>query len=872
MTDTSASHPFSRSVDAVAADLDVAVADGLSEAEAARRLARHGENRLRQAPPKSALDLLLTQFKSVIVWLLAAAMAVSLLVGDHVEALAILVVLILNGTIGFVTELRAVRSMEALQRLTVVSTRVRRGAQMIAIDARLLVPGDVVLLEAGDVVSADIRLVEAAALEIDESVLTGESVPVLKTTAPLPPDTTLPERSNMAFTGTAVTRGTGLGVVTGTGMDTQLGRISALVEAAAPAASPVEQRLVRLGHRLVALTVALAALTIAAGVLRGRDLAEMIETGIALAVAAVPEGLPVVATLCLARGMWRMAERNALVSELSAVETLGATTVVLTDKTGTLTENRMAVACVLLDGGRAEPGDPAPAMTCALETGVLCNNAGLDASTNTAEGVGDPMEVALLAAADRAGMDRAELLRVHPERREYAFDPDRLMMATAHGAPGAARFAVKGAPAQVMAACTHVMTADGPRPLSEHDRKAWAAREAEMAGQGFRVLALAGKTAPDPEDPYRDLTLYGVACLRDPLRADVPPAIAAARAAGVRVVMLTGDHAATATAIAAQAGLGQDPPRVRSGAISVDDTTDGGTALLETDVFARVSPETKMRLVTAYQAAGEVVAMTGDGVNDAPALRQADIGIAMGARGTDVAREAAVMVLRDDAFPTIVAAMREGRVIFDNLRKFVIYLMSCNLSEVLIVVIAVGVGLPSPLLPLQILFLNLVTDVFPAFALGFGRGGPDVMARPPRDPAEPIVTRAHWAMIAGLGGLITLATLGTFLWSLLLAGLPPGQAVTVAFVTLALAQLWNVLNLRDPEAGVLRNDVTGNPWVWAAVALCILLIGAALFVPPLADVLQLPYPGLPALFVALGGSLLPTLVWQAALVLRRVGR
>ncbi len=870
MTDSSASPPFCRPFDAVAADRNVVITTGLSREDAARRLAQHGQNRLRQAPARGALSVLASQFKSVIVWLLAAAMIVSIAVGDHVEALAILVVLVLNGTIGFVTELRAVRSMEALQRMAIVRARVRREGQLAEIDSRHLVPGDIVMLDAGDVVSADLRLVEAAALEADESVLTGESAPVQKTTAPLGAGTALPDRTNMAFAGTAITRGSGLGIVTGTAMETELGRISALVDAAAPVASPVERRLSRLGHRLVALTLGLASLTIAAGILRGRDPAEMIETGIALAIAAVPEGLPVVATLCLARGMWRMAERNALVSELSAVETLGATTVILTDKTGTLTENRMEVSCYLLDDGRAEPGDPAPALKAALEAGVLCNNAGLDVGEKN--GVGDPMEVALLAAADVARVDRADLTARHPEQQEFAFDPERLMMATAHGDGTDVLYAVKGAAAQVIEACRTIMTPDGPRELAAEERQAWAARETEMAGQGFRLLALAGKTVSEPADPYSDLTLYGVACLRDPLRGDVPSAIAAARAAGVRVVMLTGDHAATATAIARQSGLGQDPPRVRSGTVSASGTGDEDGDLLDTDVFARVSPETKMRLVRAYQSAGEVVAMTGDGVNDAPALRQADIGIAMGARGTDVAREAAVMVLRDDAFPTIVAAMREGRVIFDNLRKFVVYLMSCNLSEVLIVVIAVGAGLPAPLLPLQILFLNLVTDVFPAFALGFGRGGPDVMARPPRDPAEPIVTRAHWAKIGTLGALITLATLGTFLWAILRADLAAGQAVTVAFVTLALAQLWNVLNLRDPDAGPLRNDVTRNPWVWGAVLLCIMLIGAALLVPPLAEVLRLPFPGVPALLVALGGSLVPTLVWQAALLLRAAAR
>lgn len=882
---------FADEAEAVARRLDVDPARGLAESEVVARRNQYGPNQLRARKKQSVFVILAHQFKGVIVWLLAFAAGLSFYFHDIAEGVAIVVVLAINAAIGFATELRAARTMEALLNIATVTTRVRRAGKSIRIDAQDLVPGDIVLLEAGDIITADLRLTQASNLESDESVLTGESVPVAKHTAPVALDAMIGDRTSMVFKGTAITQGSGEGVVAATGMETELGHISRLAQTAEAAASPLEKRLDTLGHRLVWLTLALAALTIGAGILRGHEVAAMIQTGVALAVAAVPEGLPVVATLSLARGMWRMAARNAIISSLSSVETLGATTIILTDKTGTLTENRMAVVRYLLPGAdvgvlqqgetvRFESGDAAlspqanAGVSAALKIGALCNGATLAQAGEAS--AGDPMELALLRVARSANHERAALLEAREEQCRHAFDHDTKMMATVHcDADAGFLYAVKGAPEAVLKACTHVLGPKGSVALDAAARKNWQQRAETAASDGLRLLAIAMKHAPDGGTaPYEGLTLVGLVCLRDPLRGDVAEAIAATLAAGVRVVMMTGDHADTAAAIARAAGLGGT-----SGEMTVIEGSElAGLDLAEidgplrdrilaADVFARVAPETKLQLAALYQNNGHIVAMTGDGVNDAPALKKADIGIAMGQRGTEVAREAAHMVLKDDSFGTIIEAMRQGRVIFGNIRKFVVYLMSCNVSEVLIVGLAVGAGLPMPLLPLQILFLNLVTDVFPAFALGLGAGDDTVMHQPPRDPSEPIIDRSRWVKIGVLGGAITLATLGAFWLALHWLMLATGPAVTVAFLTLALAQLWNVFNMRAPAAGLLVNEVTRNRWVWGAIALCLGLIGAALWWPSLSDILQLPTPGGGGLLLAMGASLLPLLLGQLYIAL-----
>jgi len=861
--------PHALAVADALAILEVSATDGLSEAEAKRRAEAHGPNAILARRKTSALMVLLHQFQSPVVYLLASAAALALYFGELEEGIAIGAVLAVNAVIGFLTELKAARSIEALRALGTHSARVRRGGHTRLLAAEDVVPGDVVLVEAGDSIVADLRLVEASNITADESTLTGESVGVEKGTAAVAADARLAERRSMLFKGTALTRGSGVGIVVATGLQTEIGRISQLVEQAESGSSPLEKKLARLSGQLVWATLVLAGLLVAIGIATGKDAFLIIETAIALSVAAIPEGLPIVATLALARGMWRMARQNALIERLSAVETLGATTVIFTDKTGTLTENRMTVRRYWLPSGEIEierEGAAAadPQLARLLKVAVLCNDATLEAG----EGTGDPMELALLRAADLAEIDRAALRRGGAVIRKHAFDSVGKMMATIHRRDDGVLIAVKGAPEAVLAAATRVAGEGGDGAIDHATRALWVERVGDLGRHGLRVLACASRTAASEDaDPYDDLTFLGLIALDDPARADVPHAIQACQRAGIRVVMVTGDHAVTARSIGRAVGLGGQDVNVVDGRDLARLVAGNSRALFDADIFARVSPAEKLNLVRAYQAEGAIVAMTGDGVNDAPALRQADIGVAMGLRGTDVAREAAAMVLLDDAFPTIVKAIREGRVIFGNIRRFVAYLLSCNLSEVLVVGLAILSTLPLPILPLQILYLNLVTDVFPAFALAMGEGGRDVLERPPRNPKEPILGRAQWITIvlqslglaAGTFGALALARLGL--------GLDSRSVVTVTFLTLAFAQLWHVFNMRDAHSGVLRNEITRNPWVWASQALCAALLIVPPYWPPLAHVLHLA-PPTPAMWgVVLAMSLGPLLVAQAVTAL-----
>jgi Ca2+-transporting ATPase len=874
--------PWARPADDVLRGLGVARNRGLIEAEVRERRRRFGPNRLRRIEGRGARRIFQDQFKSLMVALLAMAAALSFVFDQPTEGFAILVVIALNAAIGFAMELRAVRSMDALRRLGQTTTRVRRDGRAQEIRARELVPGDIVLVEGGDVIAADVRLVEASKLQADESALTGESEPVGKRPEAVAVETGLTERSNMLYKGTAVTRGSGEGVVVSTGMATELGRISSLVERVKDEHTPIEKRLDRLGHRVIWLTLGVGAAVAAGGVAAGKGVLLMVQTGVALAVAAVPEGLPVVATIALARGMWRMARRNALVRRLSAVETLGATSVICTDKTGTLTENRMTVVRIVLATGRidVEAGDGSPSafsregrsvepsqnppLEALLRTGVLCNNASLSAAA-AGGGLGDPLELALLAAGMKAGLDRHRLVERFPEVREEAFDPDVKMMATVHEDAQQYVVAVKGAPESVLEVCSRLQTDDDAPPLTDRERRRWLESSQDLAGDGLRVLALATRRVASRDvEPYTDLTLLGLVGLLDPPRLEVAPAIAACREAGIRMVMVTGDQPATALAVGRAVGLaGAASTQVAQGCDLGDPSRLTGRErlrLLDRTIFARVTPEQKLRLIELYQEQGAVVAMTGDGVNDAPALKKADIGIAMGQRGTQVAREAADMVLKDDALGTIVLAIAEGRAIFANIRAFALYLLSCNLSEVLVVGLASVVDAPLPIRPLQILFLNLVTDVFPALALGLGAGDRTLMAQAPRHPREPILTWVHWLDVAIQGTVITLVVLGAFALAFAWPGMEERRAVTVSFLTLAFAQLAHVFNMRGPRSGRVRNEVTGNPFVWGALALCAVVLLTVVYVPGLAAVLRLEHPGADGWALVLGLGAMPVVV------------
>ncbi len=893
--------PWAQGTDEVLETLDVRVEQGLDTESVASRRRRFGRNQLRSAEKRGAVDILVEQFKSVIVALLAAAALVSLAFGEIVEGAAIGVVILINAAIGFVTELQAVRSMEALQELSRVKSKVRRSGQVEEIAAQEVVPGDILLVDGGDVVTADVRLLEASKLQANESALTGESVPVSKQTEPVEEDAPLAERGSMLFKGTAVTRGSGEGVVVATGMDTELGHISSLVEKADEETTPLQRRLSQLGRRLIWITLGIAALVTGSGALGGRDPLLMIRSGIALAVASIPEGLPIVATVALARGMWRMARRNAVVNRLSAVETLGSTNVILTDKTGTLTENRMTVVRLLvpasddtvsevelegeglewdgsfsLDGREIEP-EKHKALRRSLKVGVLCSNAVLQRNgpEGDATSVGEPTEVALLVAGAKAGMDREELLAQMPEVREVAFDPEVKMMATFHEQPEGSDgyfVAVKGAVERVIGSSRNVLTTDGVRELTDHERDRWLERSEDLAQEGLRLIATASKRADSAdEDPYQELTFLGLQALLDPPREDVRDSIQAAQRAGLRVVMITGDQSQTARNVAYAVGLVDDAnsPVIHGSDIGDPKKLGEGERqrLRDASIFARVSPEQKLELIALHQENGAIVAMTGDGVNDAPALKKAEIGVAMGERGTQVAKEAADMVLKDDRFSTIVAAIEQGRTIFNNIRKFVLYLLSCNVAEIIVVGVASLAQAPLPILPLQILFLNLVTDVFPALALGVGRGDPHVMERPPRNPQEPVLMRQHWIGIVGYSSLIAAAVLGSLAIAMVGLGMGEARGVTVSFLTLAFAQLWHVFNMRDHDTGLVDNDVVQNLWVWGALGLCTMLLIAAVYVPGLANLLRVEDPGLKGWSLIIGMSLIPAL---AGLVIKAV--
>ncbi len=855
----------------VLSELKVDPEKGLAPAEIEKRQRKYGRNQLRSHKKRNILAILIAQLKSIIILLLAAAALFAFWLGEFIDGWAIIAVIVINTLIGFFTELRAVRSMEALFKLGRVNTRVRRDGEVIQVDAEELIPGDVVIIEGGDVITADLRIIEQSKLQADESALTGESLPTSKQNNTVEADAVLADRKNMLYKGTAVTRGSGLGVVVSTGLNTELGQISSLMQETDQEQTPLEKRLDKLGYRLIAVTLFIALLVVGSGIWTGKDVYLMVETGIALAVAAIPEGLPIVATLALAKGIRVMARKNALVNKLSSVETLGATGVICTDKTGTLTENKMTVTGFYLPDdkhfaldGQQVQADQALQLT--MEVGALCNNASLDSTGNG--GTGDPLEIALLEAAQKGGISVDKLTEEYPEEREEAFDPEVKMMATWNSVGNNQyQVNVKGAPGAVLEACDRVMINGEQQSLTKEQRQKWEDLNSELGAQGLRMIALAVKTVSSTEgNPYEELALVGLAALEDPPREDVKPAIERCLKAGIRVVMITGDQLATARYIANSVGIQTDEESVIHGKELNDWNFEGDEnrlkKILGTSVFARVSPHQKLNLIELYQKNGNIVAMTGDGVNDAPALKSADIGIAMGQRGTQVAREAAHMVLTDDAFSTIVSAIEQGRIIFNNIRRFIYYLMSCNVSEVMVVALATVIGTTLPILPLQILFLNLVTDVFPALALGMGEGEQGIMDKSPRDPRESILGKSEWLGIVGYAFVITISVLGAlfiaFEWLLL----PTHEAVTISFLTLAFAQLWHVFNMRSPNSNLFDNTVTGNPFIWGALLLCIGLLLIAVYVPIVSDVLRISAPNSAGWLTVIIMSMIPLAVGQ----------
>ncbi len=833
---------------------------GLSTAEARRRLAESGPNQLQAVRQTPWYTVLARQFVDVLIGILLVAAVIAFAIGEVGDAVTILAIVVLNGILGFVQEWKAEQALAALQRMLAPRCTVVRDGREQEIDARDLVPGDIVLLEIGDRVPADLRLLEAINLKVDESALTGESLPAVKDVNPVAADAPLALRHDIAWMGTAVTNGRARGVVVATGMATEFGRIAHLTQTVGEETTPLQRKLAVLGRQLGIYSVAIAVLVAAAGWLLGKPLLEMFLTGVSLAVAVVPEGLPAVVTIALALGVRAMVRRRALLRRLQAAETLGAATVICTDKTGTLTQNEMTARKIWLPAGEVQVTgvgyDPAghfevdgkkldyhrrPDLLALLETGLLCNHARLEKDAQGWHQLGEPTEAALVVAAYKAWLSPP----VEPAIvSEFSFNSARKRMTIIEKTDEGLLAHVKGAPEVILPRCTRILDGDTERPLLEEERAAALQAATRMAEDGLRTLALARRRLPegvplDADAVEQELTLLGVVGIIDPPRPEVPAAIDTARQAGIRIIMITGDASATAQAIARRIGLPVEQALTGSDLQQLDNAE--LTAILRDRqvLFARTTPENKLRIVTLLQQLGHVVGMTGDGVNDAPALKKADIGIAMGQRGTDVAKGAADMILTDDNFASIVGAIEEGRRQYDNIQKFVRYLLSSNTGEVLAILVNILLGGPLILLPVQILWMNLVTDGMTAVALGVEPAEKGIMQRPPRAAHEPILDRAGILMIALLGGYIGLATLwlfhhyiqdGTEAEILL--------AQTVAFTGIIVLEKMNVFNyraLREPLAVV---GFFSNPWVLLAWSVTIGLQVCAVYVPFLQDALH----------------------------------
>ena len=891
--------------DAVADELETDLSDGLSEGEAKSRLVEYGPNQLRKARTITWWEVLLRQFKSLVVLLLVAAALLAFGMGETLEGFAIVMVIVLNAGVGFITEYRANRAMEALQKLGAQDIVVVRGGNRRTIPATDVVPGDLIALHEGDSIPADGRLVEAAGLQVDEAPLTGESVPVVKYVRALEDeDTPLADRDNMAYKGTHVASGNGLLVICGTGMDTEIGHVSELVAAEEEEETPLEERLARMGRRLIVLCLGVAVVVALAGILRGEEVLLMIEAGIALAIAAVPEGLPAVATITLAVGMRRMVRQNALIRRLAAVETLGSATCVCTDKTGTLTRNEMTVNVIALpdrsvevwgsgyapEGQFVEDDDRIDAaadeqLRRLLLASVLCNNATLGQSEDEEWKItGDPTEAALVVAARKAGMHEKDLRDAHPEQAEFAFSSETMMMGTVNAGLDAEMredsglaLCVKGAPTRVLECCSRILERDGRRDLNQEDRDRLETENQSLAEEGLRMLAVAWRPLEeepkDRQEAYSDLTWLGLAGIADPPREEVRETVDTLTKAGIKTVMITGDQPATAARIASVLHIApEDAPTLTGAEVARMSPEELAERLAEVEVFARVNPEQKVDILNGLQERGEICAMLGDGVNDAVALKGADIGVAMGIKGTDVAKETADMVLLDDRFVTVGKAVHQGRIIYSNIKKFVHYLFSCNLSEVGTMLLASLAGHPLPLLPLQILWLNMITDVLPALSLAMEPGEKDIMEKPPRSPDASLLDPKTVKSILGYGFLMTVATLAAFFYGVMThepaeAGEPNFAAITMSFLTIGFAQLFHVFDSRKERKPMRGGEWFTNRYVLGAVVVTVLLQLAAVYAPGLPTILKTQPPtGVDWLVIA-GCALMPVTVGQ---VLRRI--
>jgi len=847
-TQTAPSLWHTLSTDSVFARLKSSPA-GLTTADAAQRLAESGPNELQAAHRISPWTILIEQFKNVLIVILLAATVLSIFLGHGIEAVAIAVIVLFAVLLGFMQEYRAERAIEALRRMAAPTATALRDGVEVGVPARDLVPGDVILLRAGDKIPADVRLIEAINLQIEEAALTGESVPVEKHASPLAnPELAVGDRKNMAYAGTAATYGRGRAVVVATGMATEFGKIAQLLQTIETGKTPLQENLDKVGHALARAAFVVVVIIVALGLFRGQPVIEMLIFGVALAVAVVPEALPAVVTISLAIGVQRMVKRNALMRRLSAVETLGSTSVICSDKTGTLTKDEMTARRLFvagqmlhisgagyeprgqfsLDGLQVEPSAPAKLL---LQAAALASDTHIVHSA--ADGhwhiKGDPTEGALVVAAAKAGISKAEVESQYPRVNEIPFTSETKRMTTLHAAPEGVIAYSKGAPEIILASCARWLTGDGEAPLDAAGQQLILDAARHMASEALRVLAVASKPGASLENAEREMTFLGLVGMIDPPRPEARAAIQTCEQAGIKPVMITGDHPLTAQAVARELGLLKTGRVVTGAELEAMSEAELDREVDNIEVYARVSPAHKLRVVTALQKKGHITAMTGDGVNDAPALKKADIGIAMGITGTDVTKEAAAMTLTDDNFASIVAAVEEGRGIFGNIKKYLMYLLSSNVGEILLMAGAPLLGMPLPLTAVQILYVNLATDGLPALALAVDPPEPDLMRRRPRNPRAGIFTRPVVVLMIAAGLWSAAINLSLFAWALN-SGRSIEQAMTITFVSLVLIQFFKAYNFRSDRHSVSKQPFA-NKWLNLAIVWELLLLAVIVYAP-----------------------------------------
>lgn len=845
---------------------------GLSPEEARNRLERYGENKLAEGRKKTALEVFIDQFKDLIVWILIAAAVISILSGQGESSLVIFAVLILNAVLGTVQYLKAEKSLESLKAMSSPSATLLRGGIKVQVPSPEVVPGDILLLEAGDLITADARILESWSVKINESSLTGESEAVEKTADVIPEENVaLGDRKNMVFSGSLVTYGRATAVVTATGMQTELGHIASLLDNTRQRKTPLQENLNKFSEKLAIAIIAICGVVFLLSYFRsGMGLLDSLMFAVALAVAAIPEALSSIVTIVLAIGTQKMAKQNAIIKELKAVESLGAVSVICSDKTGTLTQNRMTVEKIYADGKLCDGCDlelANDAQRLLLKTALLASDATHDAETGTS--IGDPTEVALVLLGENFGVEESAYRSQHQRLGELAFDSDRKLMTTLQEIEGVPTLMTKGAIDVLLARSDRLMTSEGVRELTEADREEIMRVNNSLSEEGLRVLAFGYREL----DCVRELSLddeqgyvfIGLISMIDPPRPESVAAVADAKRAGIRTVMITGDHKVTATAIAKRIGIFGEGDLAVSGP-ELEQMTDEelDRKLTHISVYARVSPEHKIRIVTAWQRRGQIVAMTGDGVNDAPALKKADIGVAMGITGTEVSKDAAAMILADDNFATIVNAVTNGRGVYENIKNVIGFLLSGNMAGIFCVLYASLMALPAPFAAVHLLFINLLTDSLPAIAIGMEPAGSDLLNRKPRDPKEPLLSGDLVKRI-GLQGLLIAVPVMTAFYLGYQSG--TAEAMTMAFATLTLARLFHGFNCRE-DRSILRMGISGNPASLAAFGVGVLLLLAVLLIPALHGLFLVADLTLAQLGMILGLAVLPTLCIQITRIAR----